>query len=163
MAQRFYSQLDLDTFDRFNRELVGDVVNEKDGIIFQQVEVYKISAKDTKTNIYGETVGGKVYEAGVQIASLVDAEDQTTNTDEFGPDRVQNVSFSFLRKTLRDIEFVVDVGDIVNWNDGFWEITSKNENQLIGGQTDANYIHSVVCSAYLTRISHLNIERVRSI
>ena len=140
-----------------------DVVNEKDGIIFQQVEVYKISAKDTKTNIYGETVGGKVYEAGVQIASLVDAEDQTTNTDEFGPDRVQNVSFSFLRKTLRDIEFVVDVGDIVNWNDGFWEITSKNENQLIGGQTDANYIHSVVCSAYLTRISHLNIERVRSI
>ena len=163
MAQRFYSQLDLDTFDRFNRELVGDVVNEKDGIIFQQVEVYKISAKDTKTNIYGETVGGKVYEAGVQIASLVDAEDQTTNTDEFGPDRVQNVSFSFLRKTLRDIEFVVDVGDIVNWNDGFWEITSKNENQLIGGQTDANYIHSVVCSAYLTRISHLNIERARSI
>ena len=163
MAQSFYSQLDLDTFDRFNRELVGDVVNEKDGIIFQQVEVYKISAKDTKTNIYGETVGGKVYEAGVQIASLVDAEDQTTNTDEFGPDRVQNVSFSFLRKTLRDIEFVVDVGDIVNWNDGFWEITSKNENQLIGGQTDANYIHSVVCSAYLTRISHLNIERVRSI
>jgi|TARA_R100001510_G_C7642922_1_gene200477 predicted RNA-binding protein Jag len=163
MAQRFYSQLDLDTFDRFNRELVGDVVNEKDGIIFQQVEVYKISAKDTKTNIYGETVGGKVYEAGVQIASLVDAEDQTTNTDEFGPDRVQNVSFSFLRKTLRDIEFVVDVGDIVNWNDGFWEITSKNENQLVGGQTDANYIHSVVCSAYLTRISHLNIERVRSI
>ena len=163
MAQRFYSQLDLDTFDRFNRELVGDVVNEKDGIIFQQVEVYKISAKDTKTNIYGETVGGKVYEAGVQIAALVDAEDQTTNTDEFGPDRVQNVSFSFLRKTLRDIEFVVDVGDIVNWNDGFWEITSKNENQLVGGQTDANYIHSVVCSAYLTRISHLNIERVGSI
>ena len=163
MAQRFYSQLDLDTFDRFNRELVGDVVNEKDGIIFQQVEVYKISAQDTKTNIYGETVGGKVYKAGVQIAALVDAEDQTTNTDEFGPDRVQNVSFSFLRKTLRDIEFVVDVGDIVNWNDGFWEITSKNENQLVGGQTDANYIHSVVCSAYLTRISHLNIERVRSI
>ena len=163
MAQRFYSQLDLDTFDRFNRELVGDVVNEKDGIIFQQVVVYKISVKDTKTKVYGETVGGKVFKSGVQIASLVDAEDQTTNTDEFGPDRVQNVSFSFLRKTLRDIEFVVDVGDIVNWNEGFWEITSKNENQLIGGQTDANYIHSVVCSAYLTRLSHLNIERVRSV
>ena len=163
MAQRFYSQLDLDTFDRFNRELVGDVVNEKDGIIFQQVVVYKISVKDTRTNVYGETVGGKVFKSGVQIASLVDAEDQTTNTDDFGPDRVQNVSFSFLRKTLRDIEFVVDVGDIVNWNEGFWEITSKNENQLIGGQTDANYIHSVVYSAYLTRLSHLNIERVRSV
>ena len=42
MAQRFYSDLDLATFDKFNRELVGDVVNEKDGIIFQQVVVYKI-------------------------------------------------------------------------------------------------------------------------
>ena len=55
----FLLNLDLDTFDKFNRELVGDVVNEKDGIIFQQVEVYKISVKDTRTNIYGETVGGK--------------------------------------------------------------------------------------------------------
>ena len=163
MAQRFYSDLDLATFDKFNRELVGDVVNEKDGIIFQQVVVYKISVKDTRTNIYGETVGGKVFRAGVKVAALVDSEDQTTNTDEFWPDRVQNVSFSFLRKTLRDIEFVVDVGDIVNWNEGFWEITNKSENQLVGGQTDAEYIHSVVCNAYLTRLSHLNIERVRSI
>ena len=68
-----------------------------------------------------------------------------------------------MRKTLRDIEFVVDVGDIVNWNEGFWEITNKSENQLVGGQTNADYIHSVVCNAYLTRLSHLNIERMRSI
>ena len=35
-----------------------------------------------------------------------------------GPDRVQTVTFSFLRQSLRDIDFVVDVGDVVNWNDG---------------------------------------------
>ena len=161
MAQRFYSQLDLDTFDRFNRELVGDVVNEKDGIIFQQVEVYKISAKDTKTNVYGETVGGKVYEAGVQIASLVDAEDQTTTTDEFGPDLQQNAVFSFVRQSLVDISYVIEIGDVVNWNSGYWEISSISENQLIGGQTD--YSHSVICNSFLVRISNLNIERVRSI
>ena len=67
--------------------------------------------------------------------------------------------FLFLRKTLRDIEFVVDVGDIVNWNDGFLGNNWKNENQLVGGQTDANYNYSVVCNAYLTRLSHLNIEK----
>ena len=75
MAQRFYSDLDLATFDKFNRELVGDVVNEKDGIIFQQVVVYKISVKDTRTNIYGETVGGKVFRARGKVAALVDSED----------------------------------------------------------------------------------------
>ena len=163
MAQRFYSQLDLDTFDKFGRELVGDAAHSDDGIIFQPVEVYKISAQDTKTNIYGETVGGKVYKPGVQVNVIIDAEDQTTTTDEFGPDRVQTVTFSFLRRVLREIEFVVDVGDVVNWNNGFWEISSKNENQLIGGQTSGDYNYSVVCEAYLTRLSHLNIERVRSI
>lgn len=163
MAQRFYSRLDLDTFDKFNKELVGDAKESKDGIIFQQVDVYKISVKDTRTNIYGETVGGKVFNAGVRINAIVDSADQTTNTDEFGPDRVQTVSFSFLRQSLRDIDFVVDVGDVVNWNDGYWEINSKNENQLIGGQTNTDSNYSVVCEAYLMRISHLNIERVRSV
>ena len=154
MAQRFYSRLDLDTFDKFNKELVGDAAESKDGIIFQQVDVYKISVKDTRTNIYGETVGGKVFRDGVRINAIVDAADQTTNTDEFGPDRVQTVTFSFLRQSLRDV---------VNWNDGYWEINSKNENQLIGGQTNTDFNYSVVCEAYLMRISHLNIERVRSV
>ena len=81
MAQRFYSRLDLDTFDKFNKELVGDAAESKDGIIFQQVDVYKISVKDTRTNIYGETVGGKVFRDGVRINAIVDAADQTTNTD----------------------------------------------------------------------------------
>ena len=163
MAQRFYSQLDMDTFEKFSKELVGEAVESKDGIISQEVVVYKISVQDTQTNVYGETVGGKVYRAGVKINAIIDAADQTTTTDEFGPDRVQTVSFSFLRQSLRDISFVVDVGDVVDWNEGHWEITSKNENQLVGGQTTGDYNYSVVCEAYLTILSHLNIERVRSI
>ena len=47
-----------------------------------------------------------------------------------------------------------------DWNSGYWEISSINENQLVGGQTDYN--HSVVCNTYLQRMSTLNIERVRS-
>ena len=124
---------------------------------------HAFSRYDTQTNVYGETVGGKVYRAGVKINAIIDAADQTTNTDEFGPDRVQTVTFSFLRQSLRDIDFVVDVGDVVNWNDGYWEINSKNENQLVGGQTNTDSNYSVVCEAYLMRISHLNIERVRSV
>ena len=163
MAGRYYPQKDIDTFDKFNKELVGDLYTGKDGIINQEVIIYKISVQDTEVNMYGETSSAKVYKPGVQVSAIVDAEDQTTTTDEFGPDRVQTVTFSFLRQSLRDIDFVVDVGDVVNWNDGYWEINSKNENQLIGGQTATDSNYSVVCEAYLMRISHLNIERVRSI
>ena len=161
MAGRYYPQKDIDTFDKFNKELVGDLYTSKDGIINQEVIIYKISAQDTEVNMYGETSRGKVFKPGVQVACLIDAEDQTTTTDEFGPDVQQNVLFSFLRQSLVDISYVVEIGDVVDWNSGYWEISSISENQLVGGQTDYN--HSVICNAFLVRISNLNIERVRSI
>ena len=160
-SSRFYSQKDIDTFDKLNKELVGDLNTGQDGIIYQPVVIYKVSAYDTEVNMYGETADGKVFKAGVQVPALIEADDQTTTTDEFGPDVQQTVLFSFLRQSLVDISYVVEIGDVVDWNSGYWEISSISENQLIGGQTDFN--HSVVCNAFLVRISSLNIERVRSI
>ena len=157
---RFYSLKDIDTFDKFNKELVGNLNTEKDGIIYQPVIIYKVSVYDTEINMYGETAQGKVYKPGVQVSSLVTADAQTTTTDEFGPDLQQTALFSFIRQSLVDINYVVEIGDVIEWNSGYWEISSINENQLIGGQTDYN--HSVVCNAFLVRISNLNIERVRS-
>jgi hypothetical protein len=161
MAGRYYPQKDIDTFDKFNKELVGDLYSGKDGVINQVVVIYKISAYDTEVNMYGETADGKVYKPGVQVTALISAEDQTTTTDEFGPDLQQTALFSFIRQSLKDISYVVEIGDIIDWNNGYWEVSSVNENQLVGGQTD--YSHSVVCDTFLVRISNLNIERVRSV
>ena len=161
MASRFYPQKDIDTFDKFNKELVGDIYSGKDGIIYQPVVMYKVSVYDTEVNMYGESSDGKVYKDGIEVSALVEADDQTTTTDEFGPDLQQTALFSFVRQSLEDISYVIDIGDVLEWNSGYWEISSRNENQLVGGQTD--YIHSVVCNAFLVRISNLNIERVRSI
>jgi hypothetical protein len=161
MPSRFYSQKDIDTFDKFNKELVGDLNSGKDGVIYQPVIIYKVSVYDTEVNMYGESSDGKVYKPGVQVSCLITADDQTTLTDEFGPDLQQTSLFSFIRQSLVDINYVVEIGDIIDWNSGYWEITSISENQLVGGQTDFN--HSVVCNAYLQRISTLNIERVRSV
>ena len=46
--------------------------------------------------MYGETSSGKVYKPVVQVKIVVDAEDQTTTTDEFGPDLQQNSQCSLL-------------------------------------------------------------------
>ena len=161
MPSRVYPQKDIDTIKKFNQELVGDVSVGKDGIIYQPVIIYKVSVYDTEVNMYGETSTGKVYNPGVQVSCLIAADDQTTTTDEFGPDLAQTGLFSFVRQTLVDIGYVIEIGDIIDWNSGYWEISSISENQLVGGQTDYN--HSVVCNAFLVRISHLNIERIRSI
>ena len=160
-TSRFYPQKDIDTFDKFNKELVGDLYSDKDGVISQKVVIYKVSVQDTEVNMYGETARGKTYKSGVQVTCLIAADDQTTTTDEFGPDLQQAALFSFVRQSLKDISYVVEIGDVIDWNSGYWEISSISENQLIGGQTDFN--HSVVCNAFLVRIASLNIERVRSI
>ena len=161
MPSRFFPKKDIDTFNKFNKELVGDLYTGKDGIIYQPVVIYKVSAYDTEINMYGETAGGKVFKPGVQVACLITADEQTTTTDEFGPDLQQTGIFSFVRQSLVDISLVLEHGDIIDWNSGYWEITSITESQLVGGQS--SNIHSVICNAFLVRMSHLNIERIRSI
>ena len=89
MAGRYYPQKDIDTFDKFNKELVGDLYSGQDGVINQQVVIYKLSVYDTEINMYGETADGKIYKPGVQVTALIAADEQTTTTDEFGPDLQQ--------------------------------------------------------------------------
>ena len=162
MAGRFLPQRDVDLITRVSRELVGDKQGNKDGLINQECVVYKPSLQESAVNMYGEAAGGKkVYKNGVQMNALVSADDFDFNTDEFGPDAQQNVVFSFLRQSFIDASMVLEIGDLIDWNYGYFEVGSINENQLIGGQFDQNF--SVVATTFLIRKSSIQIERVRSI
>ena len=161
MAGRFLSTRDNNFFHKVNKELLGDPVNGKDGIIDQEVVVYQLDAGETPTDMYGESASGKSWKPGVTLKCLIDAEDFDFNTDEFGPDRNQNVTFSFLRDSILDAKIVISLGDVVNWNYAYWTISNLNENQLVGGMQNQNF--SVIASGYLTRISSLGIEQVRTI
>ena len=162
MAGRFLPQRDVDLITRVSRELVGDKQGNKDGLINQECVVYKPSLQESAVNMYGEAPGGKkVYKNGVQMNALVSADDFDFNTDEFGPDAQQNVTFSFIRQAFIDASMVLEIGDLIDWNYGYFEVGSINENQLIGGQFNQNF--SVVASTFLIRKSSVQIERVRSI
>ena len=160
MPSRFYSQKDIDTFDKFNKELVGDLNSGKDGIIYQPVVVYKVSVYETETNLYGEASGGKVYKNGIKLGCLIDAQDFDFEATEFGPDANQDVTFAFIRQSLIDVNFVPDIGDIIAWNYAHFEISAINENQLVAGMQENN--HSVVCTAFLTESTNTMLERNRS-
>ena len=47
------------------------------------------------------------------------------------------------------------VGDVVLWENAFFEISNIVENQFLGGQPEKNY--SLLCNAHMTRKSKLNI------
>ena len=162
MAGRFLPQRDVNLVTRVTRELVGDKQHNKDGLVNQECVIYKPSLQESAVNMYGEAAGGKkVYKNGVQMNALVAADDFDFNTDEFGPDAQQNVVFSFLRQSFIDASMVLEIGDLIDWNYGYFEVGSINENQLIGGMFNQNY--SVVATAFLIRKSSIQIERVRSI
>ena len=160
MATRYYSQNDRDLFDRVNNELVGDLTSNQDGIINQTIVIYQHAIQETKTNMYGEAAAGKIYRPGVQTTALVTADDFDFQTEEFGPDLRQNATFAILRQSLQDADVRPELGDVIDWNLGHWEVSNMNENQLVGGQVDNNW--SVVLTAFLVRRSNLQIERIRS-
>ena len=162
MAGRFLPQRDRDFLERINKELIGDLKNSNDGIINQKIVIYKISTYDTSTNMYGEAgETGKVYKAGVKLFCIVDAGDFDWNTDEFGPDAQQDSQFHILRETLLELSLTPEIGDIVEWNYGFFEVNGILENQLIGGMQENNW--SVTLNTHLSRQSFSNMSRIRSI
>ena len=160
MATRYYSKNEKDFMDRVNNELVGDLTSNQDGIINQTIVIYQHSIQETKTNMYGEAAAGKLYKPGVQVAALVTADDFDFNTDEFGPDLRQNATFAILRQSLQDADVRPELGDVIDWNLGHWEVSNMNEKQLVAGQEDNN--SSVVLTTFLVRRSNLQIERIRS-
>ena len=160
MASRYWPARDTELAKRFNDELVGNLKDDKCGIIGQEVILYRVSVYETQTNMYGEASEGKTYEAGVKLACIIEAGDFDWNNDEFGPDTRQEVTFAFQRDMLIDVNFRPDIGDIVSWNHGYFEINGTNENQLVGGDYNKNW--TISCTAILTRINNLNIEETRA-
>lgn len=147
---RYFSQRDLNLVNSLNAELMGDIVEVL-------VQIFKISPTETKTNIYGETASetGKWYMPAIQISSLVERADMTAEYDDFGPSRNQDYVFKMREKMLKQVNFYPEIGDIVLFNDRYYEIDNVVQEQLLGGQPDKS--HSIICNGHYTKITSLNV------
>ena len=79
----------------------------------------------------------------------------TAEFDDFGPNRNQDHIFKMREKKLKQLEFYPEIGDVVFFNDKFYELDSVISEQLLGGQSDKN--HSIICNAHYTKYTSLNI------
>lgn len=147
-------------FETINAELLGEPTKDRDGIVNHTTIWYSISVEDTKVNMYGESSAGKVYNSGVKIACLTEADNFDWTNEEFGTDEGQNVQFYILRQQLIDLDIVPQMGDIFEWNSAYFEINAIDENQLLAGDPNKNW--SFNCTCHRIRKSNLNIERTRS-
>ena len=147
---KFISDRDVTFFKGIARELV-------DVVIQSTLVLFKVNLNETKVNIYGESLN-KTWYPGVEVFGLVDKDPESATYEGFGPDTNQIVTFKLDRWMLEEKSIYPEIGDIIFWNGGYFEIDNTNEIQLVGGQPYNNF--SVVCTTFMVSKSTLNIEHV---
>ena len=155
---------DISLFRTMNKELMNDIIQ-------QEVGFYKFVLQDTVTNVYGEAEN-KVYYEPLLFPCLITREDQTWSETDFGPDSTQQFTFAFLRANLVEKNLVPEVGDIVLYNNDFFEFNSIVENQFFAGKnpdysmnedTDGFGVSlSIICKGSKSRVEQLKTIPFRS-
>ena len=145
---KFVLGRDVDFFKSIARELVDDVIQNT-------IVLFKINMNETKINIYGEALN-KTWYPGVEVFALIDKEPEVARYEGFGLDTDQNITFKLDRWMLEEKGIYPEVGDVIHWNEGYFEIDNTNEVQMVGGQSYNNF--SVVCETFMVTKSNINIE-----
>jgi hypothetical protein len=159
----FGKSRDISLFNSVNGELINDLIQT-------EVAYYKFVLEQTTSNVYGESLGKNYYEP-MKIACLILRSDQEWSSDDFGSDINQAMTFSFLKKELETINLNPEVGDILLFRNNFYELNSRNENQLILGRdsdyamstetTDHGASFSIIVTAHQSRVEKLNLIPLR--
>ena len=146
----FIPQKEIDTIDSMNEELIDEIIG-------QSVDIYKVSIDNTDENVYGESTT-KYYEVGFRVNCLIQFNEPEITQDEFGADENSDIEMYFQRNNLSSgsLNFYPEMGDIVDWNEHYWEINGTTEPQLFAGHP--NFKHQIKASAHRSRLSSLQIE-----
>ena len=129
----FGSSRDVSTFKGIAKELLENVIS-------QQVGYYKYMLNDTTVNVYGEGMN-RYYIGPILINCLIERGDFSTVTKEQVIDVARPATFRFLKDHLQDANVVPEIGDILMYNELYYEVDNVNQNQLILGK-DPNYAYS---------------------
>ena len=165
----FGSSRDISLFRHINRELLWDIVT-------QQCAVYKLKIKETIINIYGEASKERYYNEPVLLNSLIERGDKLNPTGDMGVNFSREMTFKFFRDDLVDANMVPEVGDIILYEESYFEIDSVNDNQLFVGK-DPQYPYennplnpglgefgtnlSIICKAHYTPADRVAISKER--
>ena len=118
---------DISLFRHINRELMHDIVS-------QQIVYHKYNLEETKVNIYGETTSGRIFQEPVLLYTLIERSDQSSPILDGVVNFNQPITFRFLRDDLVDANVVTEEGDIIQWQNAYWEIDNIIGNQYFVGK-----------------------------
>ena len=163
----FGSARDASLVRSINKELINNIIDT-------EVAFYKLSLQDTQSNMYDEA-DNKTYYAPMRINCLAQKDEKAMMSDEYGYDMTRTGIFAFLRDTLKDSTIIIEEGDVLEWDNEFYEIDSVGASQYWRGtnpdtdigfterlREEYGYSVAVICNAHVTRRNRLNIQEVRT-
>ena len=162
----FGSARDASLVKSINRELINRYIDT-------EIAFYKLSLNDTKANMYDEA-DNKVYYSPMRINCLALKEEKTyTGDDTYDSTRIGE--FNFLRDDLKTKNIVIQEGDVLEWDNEFYEIDGVGSSQYWTGRNPDSDLGrtqgdrgefglsvAVKVTAHVTRRNRLNIQEVRS-
>jgi hypothetical protein len=153
----FGSARDYSLVTKFNRELVYKLIDT-------EVGYYKFVLDQSRVNLYGEGIS-KVYYQPVRTPIYISRSPNDAVQTDAGIDAMVAIEFYILRDTMLTLNIVPEIGDIINWDDKYYEIDNTTENQYFAGKNPDTWIKgntfggslSFVCNAHQVRESQLQI------
>jgi len=127
---------DISMFRYVNRELMHNIIS-------QQCALYQLELNETQFNMYGEASETKIYNGPFLLYALIEIPEQTFTADTMGVDFSWRPTFRFLRDDLltgslgytnMTEDVVPEVGDIILWQESYYEVTSVREDQYFVGK-----------------------------
>ena len=163
----FGSARDASLIRSINRELINNIIDVA-------VAFYKLSLEDTKANMYDGS-DKKIYYQPMRLNCLALKEEKTYTGDDGGYDSSRTGEFNFLRDDLKDKNVIIEEGDVLEWDNEFYEIDGVGASQYWAGRnpltdigiiegdiSEHGYSVAVKVTAHVTRRNRLNIQEVRS-
>ena len=144
-----------------NSELLNSVVDT-------EIEFFKLLVASSESNIYGESES-KSYYNSILIPCLITKETKTATMDDYGHSYTRTAQFGISRDILERASFFPEVGDIVFWDNEYYELDNVDANQYFAGKnpetwpngSSHGYSVSVLCDSHATRQTVQSITNIR--
>ena len=144
-----------------NSELLNAIVDT-------EIEFFKLIVESSDSNMYGESAGKSYYDS-ILIPCLITKEDKTAVMDDYGHSYTRTAQFGISRDILERATFYPEVGDIIFWDNEYYEIDNVDANQYFAGKnpdtwpngSEHGYSVSVLCDTHATRQTPQGIKNLR--
>jgi len=144
-----------------NSELINSIIDT-------EIEFFKLILETTNSNTYGES-DSKSYYDSIILPCIITKENKTSTMDDYGHSYTRTAQFGLSRDLLEKADFYPEVGDIVLWDNEYYELDNIESNQYFTGKNpetwpngeNHGYSVSVICDAHATRQTPTGITNLR--